>query len=310
MDWDGTYLDILGAADDEIIRFGNGTNSFDVIWYGDAATNLVTLNAGANTLTLDDVDFYLGDNDIMALGDGQDVQLRWDATDLDVLAAADDSVIKFGNGTNSFDVWLYGDAATTYVEWDASADTMEFQDNTLLAFGAASDVTMAWDGTDLDVLAAADDSVIKYGNGTNSFDVWFYGDAATNTVVFDASAKTWTYDDVDVILGDNDILGFGDAAGGDVQFRWDATNFDITDGTNALFTIADAGTTGDVTVTGDFTASGWIKPATGATAPDNLAEGVMAVDSGEQDCFDAADGEDGGSLCIYDGAAWQVVKTW
>lgn len=310
LDWDGTNLDILGAADDEIIRFGNGTNSFDVIWYGDAATNLVTLNAGANTLTLDGVDFYLGDNDIMALGDGQDVQLRWDATDLDVLAAADDSVIKFGNGTNSFDVWLYGDAAATYVEWDASADTMEFQDNTLLAFGAASDVTIAWDATDLDILAAADDSVIKYGNGTNSFDVWFYGDAATNTVVFDASAKTWTYDDVDVILGDNDILGFGDAAGGDVQFRWDATNFDITDGTNALFTIADAGTTGDVTVSGDFTASGWIKPATGATAPDNLAEGVMAVDSEEQDCFDAEDGTDGGSLCIYDGAAWQVVKTW
>lgn len=64
------------------------------------------------------------DSDVLSFGIGEDVQVRWDGTDLDILAAADDSVIKFGNGTKSFDVWLYGDTASDYLLWDASANEL------------------------------------------------------------------------------------------------------------------------------------------------------------------------------------------
>ncbi len=71
----------------------------------------------------------LGDSISLFLGDGADredpsvgdVQIRWDGTDLDILVAADDTVIKIGNGTLSADVWIYGNTADDYLEWDASA---------------------------------------------------------------------------------------------------------------------------------------------------------------------------------------------
>lgn len=61
---------------------------------------------------------------------------------------------------------------------------------------------------------------------------------------------------------------------------------------------------GDVKITGAFT------PAAGESAPATAVEGSFAVDTAEQDCFDAGDGTDGGSLCVYTGEAWVVVKTW
>jgi hypothetical protein len=397
MAWDGTDFDITALADDSIIKFGQAATAFDIWWYGNAETNTVKADAGANTLTLDDVDLYLGDNDIAAFGDGQDVQIRWDASDLDVLAAADDSVIKFGNGTNSFDIWWYGNTADTYVEFDASANIVEFQDSTILAlgddsdvqirwdatdidvhgladdqvwkwgqvatawdmwwygnvsgddvifngsdntwsfdgvdvhledsdfikFGDAQDVTMDWDGTNLDVIALADDQVWRWGQATTVFDMWWYGSGADDNVIFDGSGNLWQFDGVDIRMEDDDKIGFGDASQIQIEYDEDGDDdFVITDGTNELLAVADGGTTGNLTVTGtstltgavtassDVTAAGWIRPHVGTTAPDNLVKGALAVDSNEQDCFDAGDGTDGGSLCIYDGSAWQIMGTW
>ena len=53
-----------------------------------------------------------------------DATMGWDATILSLLPAVDDSVYKIGNGTLSFDVWIYGDTASDYVEWDASVSTL------------------------------------------------------------------------------------------------------------------------------------------------------------------------------------------
>lgn len=83
------------------------------------ASKAVVLDSGG--------DFILLDNHVWNFGTGSDVQIRWDATDFDILAAADDSVIKLGNGTNSFDLWVYGNTASDYVLWDASAGKMTFE---------------------------------------------------------------------------------------------------------------------------------------------------------------------------------------
>src|SRR3990167_1346906 len=186
-----------------------------------------------NALTGSAVD--LADSVQLRFGTGDDVTIAWDGTDLDILAAADNSTINFGATGNSFDIVINGSTSSFLITFDASANDLKFEDSVSLMFGTgagagvcnAGDVEIRWDATDLDILAAADDSVIKFGNGTNSFDIWFYGETASDTIVFDASAKLLTMDGVDVHLNDSDILEFGDAATGDVSMRWDATDFDI-----------------------------------------------------------------------------------
>lgn len=147
----------------------------------------------------------VGDNVDLIFGDGAtrldesvgDAKIRWDGTDLDLLPTVDDSIFKIGDGTLSFDLWLMGASAAGYVSWDASANDLKFEDSCSLMFGTgagagpgnAGDVELRWDGTDLDVLAAADDSVLKVGNGTNSFDLWVYGNTASDYVLWDASAN-------------------------------------------------------------------------------------------------------------------------
>ena len=80
----------------------------------------VYVEQGGTNLVIDDDGFVY-------FGDGKDMYLRWDGTDFDIVPAADDAVIKFGNGTLSTDVWLYGNTASDYVEWDASASALTFQ---------------------------------------------------------------------------------------------------------------------------------------------------------------------------------------
>lgn len=83
----------------------------------------------------------IGDNSHLRFGDGAvrgdpgayDITVRWDGTDLDILAAADDSVIKLGNGTNSFDAWVYGNTASDYLLWDASANNLSTQGDAYIA---------------------------------------------------------------------------------------------------------------------------------------------------------------------------------
>lgn len=65
-----------------------------------------------------------------------------------------------------------------------------FSDNVNLTFGTDADIYVAFDNTDLDILSITDDEVIKFGNGTNSFDLWFYGNNATDYLLWDASANS------------------------------------------------------------------------------------------------------------------------
>jgi uncharacterized membrane protein YeaQ/YmgE (transglycosylase-associated protein family) len=137
-----------------------------------------------------------------------------------------------GNGTNSFDIHIFGDTADDNIIFDASAKTLNFdgidvqlEDADILSFGDADDITMCWDGTDFDILAAADASIIKFGNGTNDFDIWIY--AGSNTVVFNEGDSEVVFDGYDIQLNDGDFLNFGDLAAGDITMNFDGTNFEI-----------------------------------------------------------------------------------
>jgi len=223
------YLSCL--ADGTELRIGNGTLDFDVTWY--AGANTVVFNEGNADVTFNGVDLSLEDSDHLYLGDDNDIDIRWDGTDLDILPLADDEIIKFGNGTLSFDIWWYGDTADDNVIFDAGAKKVNFdgvdlqlEDDDILGFGDATapgDVYMRWDNTDFDILAAADGTIMRFGNGTNDFDIYWY--AGSDTVVFDEGAAKVTFTGVDLYLGDSDSIYLG--AGSDVNIRWDGTDLDI-----------------------------------------------------------------------------------
>lgn len=155
--------------------------------------------------------------------------------------------VTVGVDNTGHDVKFYGATSGSYLMWDESDDRLELdgadlnlQDSDILQFGDAQDVSMRWDGTDFDILAAADGSIIKFGNGTKDFDIWIYG--GSNTVKFDEGASIAYFDGYDIQLQDGDFLNFGDAANGDITMNFDGTNFEI-EGAAAATTVLWGNTT-------------------------------------------------------------------
>lgn len=97
----------------------------------------------------DSVSLVFGNGATTGEGNAGDVEVRWDGTDLDWLPTADDTVMKFGSGTLNFDVWIYGNAATDYVLFDASAGLMTFTG----AYGMNPGVVTVTDAATYTVLA-------------------------------------------------------------------------------------------------------------------------------------------------------------
>src|SRR3990167_1334837 len=182
MAWDGTDFDVLQATADSSIKWGVSGAGIDHVFYGDTATRDIPIDQSANSM-------IFNDNALLVLGTGSDVTFNWDGTSLKVTQATTNSQVVFGVSGAGIDIQLFGDTAGRDLLWDQSADSLLFNDSALLVFGTGSDVTMRWDGTDFDILSVADDGIIKFGTGTNSFDLWIYGNIATAYLDTDASAS-------------------------------------------------------------------------------------------------------------------------
>lgn len=150
MYWDGTNFVTLPTTDDSVWAWGNGTLNYDQKWFGSDANDFLYFDASASLLYTTDVDLQLKDNDMLVFGTGAgatgDVQIRWDGTDLDMLPTADDSVFKIGNGTLSFDTWIFGATANDYVEWDASASNLKLVGDSRIDFSSATVLAGNTDG--------------------------------------------------------------------------------------------------------------------------------------------------------------------
>ena len=194
MDWDGTVFDILQATANSAIRMGVSGAGIDLQMYGDTIGADLIWDQSADSL-------IFGDNGKLVFGTGSDVTIAWDGTNLDITGAADNQEIVIGATGNSFDITINGSTSSFLITWDASANDLKFEDSVSLMFGTgagaaqgnAGDVELRWDATDLDMLAAADDTVFKIGNGTNSFDVWVYGNTASDYILWDASAGAMSF---------------------------------------------------------------------------------------------------------------------
>lgn len=112
--WNNTKLVVSQATANSAIDFGVNGAGIDVVLYGDTASVNATWDQSADSLVF-------ADNAKVVFGTGLDVTIAWDNTDLDITGVADDQVINVGNGTNSFDVKLFGNIATAFLLWEASA---------------------------------------------------------------------------------------------------------------------------------------------------------------------------------------------
>jgi len=66
-----------------------------------------------------------------------------------------------------------------------------------------------------------------FGDTDHGWDITWYANTSYYSVVFSSTGNTVTFDAVDLVLGDNDELRFGDGAAGDVVIDWDAAELNI-----------------------------------------------------------------------------------
>lgn len=215
MSWDTTRLNITGSGEE--IRIGSSGEGMQVIFYGETAgadmywaeaADMLLLTGGAAISLNDDVEILFG----TGTSNAGDFKMYADDTDLfiqEVSAAGKN--LKLGESGKGLHVIFYGDTAGADLEWVQASNMLEFQDDAILAFGDASDVTITWDQSDLLIEPATQGvGIIKVG-ATAGIDFNFYGDTNTKIASFDSGAAALILDDYDLTLGDSDILTFGDS---------------------------------------------------------------------------------------------------
>lgn len=277
LQWDTARL-ALTAATDSTFRIGAAGASYDVEFIGQTATtNLMKwdLDGGVDSLgalIFDNVDLDIGDNDVLRFGDGADVTMTWNASNLLIEALSDDTGSIIIGSTNSLDLSIRGSTSTNIALFDVSTAVLEMngwsmnlQDDDFLYFGDSNDVTIRWTSGQLDMLAAADDTVWTIGNGTNSFDIQIFGETSAADIVFDASANKLSLDGIDLKLEDDDYILLGDSAtaagSADGTIRWDSTATVIEIVGNTTFEGATIIVDNDLTVSGTLTLSGALNPS-------------------------------------------------
>jgi hypothetical protein len=142
------------------------------------------------------------------------------------------------------------------VAWDTSRDQFIFQDNAVLGIGgahdAAADVTIKWDGSNMLVESAAEDTgEIRFGS-TNAIDVAHYANTNTSIAKFNANTATLEFNGYDIQVMDDDIAAFGDSD--EFQVYYDETTTDnliiVATNANDAVQIGDGTTNTDMKMMG------------------------------------------------------------
>ncbi len=98
--------------------YGVDATGIDCIWYGDTTGSSMTWDSSDDALEFTD-------DTPIKFGDGGDILLQFDATDLVFTSAvADTGGVNFGVDDAGVDVILYGDTASQSLTWDQSADDL------------------------------------------------------------------------------------------------------------------------------------------------------------------------------------------
>ena len=109
--------------------------------------------------------------------------------------------------------WVNEGTATSCAFKRLEAVPLDLEDGENVAFGTNDNFTLGFDGTQLEILPATDDTgATNFGDGTTDADVKMFLGATTKYVLFDVGNALLTLEDVDLRMGNNDIIEFGDTA--------------------------------------------------------------------------------------------------
>lgn len=260
------------------IRFGTSeTDSVVMTWYGDGgAGDTVVFDEENNMVEFEDIAIALGDDTKILFGDtiGTGDFSLYSSSDVLYLrqVAADTGTMEIGvAGTDIPFIWH---AETSGAEVTATGDLWTFDgvdivinDGDIFTFGDDTDVTIAYDNSngDLDVTSTSALDEISFGATGDGYDIIWHSTTAGDTVLFDYSADAVLLEDIELFLGDDEGLYFGDAVGtGDIKVMYSsailawtqvvADTGSITygaNGTDIPTTWYAETTSGDVIFTGD-----------------------------------------------------------
>ncbi len=160
-------LTVLSAETDEsgLINYGADQLGFDSKFFGATASTFVVFDAGADEMIFDLADLKISQGSQVEFIDVTDSLTDWtiDMSTDEVLLflpteTTDDQSLNIGNAANTSDFRLFGLGATTII-FDASGDEVRFNgydvglnDDDVLMFGDANEVTMNFDEDGLDDL--------------------------------------------------------------------------------------------------------------------------------------------------------------
>lgn len=189
----------------------DGTRSYEIESFGVRdhrfmLPSFLTATSGHNMGQTDDIDFTFASWII----DGDT------ANRLDAIPDNDGGIFGIGDGTTQADVYIYSTSAD-YIFFDESTGILnlvdiniELDDDAYAKFGTDDDATLQFDGTNLELFAAAADTPFAIGGVTNGFDTTYY---------FETAGQFRTDFDGDFInLTDDMDLRFGTGASSDGDF--------------------------------------------------------------------------------------------
>ncbi|MCE5185029.1 MAG: hypothetical protein LLF76_02765 [Planctomycetaceae bacterium] len=203
----------LRVQDEDYIKFGD-SDDIAVSWDGSKlAVTQATADSG--------IEFGVNGAgiDLTLFGDTENAYMKWDqSADSLLLVGAKLTVtgaVTIGTDGTGQDAIFYGDTAGDYMKWDQDGNTngsLLFEDTTIQFAGA--NVTYGYQiSTDAMLIKGTDHAnanLILGAAGTNGMDVTFQSITDGDTVKFDAGAKTVTFADVNLVMGE-EFIQFYDA---------------------------------------------------------------------------------------------------
>lgn len=290
-DTDG-ILEFDPATAGNSIYFGTAHDDAVVIkWFTDVSGNYVTFDEENDEVYFTDVDIQLDDDCKLIFGslDYDFAVYRSAANTLSFDPSTAGNEIKFGTAFgDAVDLTWYGDLTGDTVAFDEENCEVLFtdidiqlNDDAVLILGSDDDATLQFDGTNLELFAAAIDTPFAIGGTTYGFDITYYFETS-GTIDIDFDGKNMTIsDDIPLVFGTND----------DVSIMYDETtddNFEIL-----------AASVGMSITTNDFLAT-----------LDGAAADQFKVDATGQIDGDAINFEttDGGVMVNADGASYGDIE--
>ena len=205
--WDSAneIIEVLPAVNDTGgFYIGDGTTDFDVRIHLGAATDYVGFDVGAKQLMLDNVDFFIGDNDLLIFGDGNDFVANFDT-------ASGNVQLTFG-GTVSKDEFYGTNDGSTGTSWFDSDTTEIASLDSNGAFQADSTIRSdgGFVGNSIDtitgtILTVGPATATKIEIGDASIEIEFQGP-------LDVQEDATLASGVDILFGADDTSNIGSAS--------------------------------------------------------------------------------------------------